>query len=57
MDNILRFSSSQERTPPREPDAQVDEVIICAKCGVKADPLHMGCNLCEDCCDCRPLGT
>jgi hypothetical protein len=57
MEHILPFSSSQERTPQQEPDAQADAVLICARCGNEAAPLHMGCNLCEDCCDCRPLGT
>ncbi len=31
--------------------------IICVKCGKEDDPLHLGCSLCEDCCDCRPAGT
>ncbi len=34
-----------------------DATIICERCGKEAVPLHLGCRLCEDCCDCRPLGT
>jgi hypothetical protein len=36
---------------------QVADKIICVKCGEEADPLHLGCRLCEECCDCRPAGT
>ena len=35
----------------------VEEKIICVKCGDEGEPLHLGCKLCEECCDCRPLGT
>ncbi|MBV8601279.1 MAG: hypothetical protein JO359_06920 [Candidatus Eremiobacteraeota bacterium] len=28
--------------------------ITCAQCGNLGEQLHLGCNLCEDCCDCRP---
>jgi hypothetical protein len=31
--------------------------IVCEGCGKEAVPLHLGCRLCEDCCDCRPSGT
>jgi hypothetical protein len=31
--------------------------LRCVKCGEEADPLHLGCKLCEECCDCRPRGT
>ena len=40
----------------QEQDVDVDKVT-CTKCGKEAVPLHRGCTLCEDCCDCRPLGT
>lgn len=33
------------------------EKFRCAKCGEEAEPLHLGCPLCEECCDCRPAGT
>jgi hypothetical protein len=36
---------------------RVPAKIICVKCGEEADPLHLGCRLCEECCDCRPAGT
>lgn len=38
-------------------DVAGDDKIICVKCGEEAVPLHLGCRLCEDCCDCRPAGT
>ncbi|MBV9440496.1 MAG: hypothetical protein JOZ24_10935 [Candidatus Eremiobacteraeota bacterium] len=28
--------------------------IVCTVCGTEGPPLHLGCTLCEDCCDCRP---
>lgn len=32
--------------------------IICVKCGKEGIVLHRGfCQLCEECCDCRPTGT
>jgi hypothetical protein len=33
------------------------DTIICERCGQEAIPLHLGCRLCEDCCDCRPSGS
>jgi hypothetical protein len=39
------------------PRTRFPDTIICAKCGDEADPLHLGCPLCEECCDCRPAGT
>src|SRR5579875_866473 len=29
-------------------------MIVCTQCGTRAEQLHLGCSLCEDCCDCRP---
>jgi hypothetical protein len=59
MDNAARLSSLED-TRERERGDALDvegERVICANCGVEAVPLHMGCKLCEDCCDCRPYGT
>ena len=39
------------------PSTRFPNKIICVKCGDEADPLHLGCRLCEECCDCRPAGT
>ncbi len=59
MEPISNISSLEERTVKQnKPRADADsDTVICAKCGVQAVPLHLGCRLCEDCCDCRPLGT
>ncbi len=37
--------------------AAVPETLRCPRCGGKSEPLHLGCTLCEECCDCRPTGT
>ena len=34
--------------------AGAGDKITCAHCGKEGTPLHRGCKLCEDCCDCRP---
>lgn len=59
MDPVLRVSSLEEQAPKQqEGAANVDnDEIICVRCGNEAFPLHLGCRFCEDCCDCRPLGT
>ena len=41
----------------QEKDMDVNAKIICERCGKEGVPLHLGCRLCEDCCDCRPLGS
>lgn len=51
------FSSGDEAPEQPENDAVVSVKLPCVKCGVEADPLHLGCRLCEECCDCRPAGT
>jgi hypothetical protein len=38
--------------PKRE--AAAPGTVVCTRCGKEAVPLHLGCTLCEDCCDCRP---
>jgi hypothetical protein len=38
-------------------DMGADANITCVKCGAEGIPLHRGCPMCEECCDCRPLGT
>jgi hypothetical protein len=38
-------------------DTGADAKITCVKCGAEGIPLHRGCPMCEECCDCRPLGT
>jgi hypothetical protein len=43
----LGFGPGSEPEPTRA-------TVICTRCGVEAIPLHVGCRLCEDCCDCRP---
>lgn len=40
--------------PPHDDSPDASETITCEKCGKDAVPLHLGCRLCEDCCDCRP---
>lgn len=54
-------SSSAERPmmqqAQQENGVNLDDKLICEKCGKEAERLHMGCPLCEDCCDCRPAGT
>ena len=47
----------RETSDVNQDPVQTEEKIICVKCGAEADPLHLGCRLCEECCDCRPLGT
>lgn len=42
--------------PPRKV-VEVDDEIVCVRCGKDATALHRGCSLCDDCCDCRPAGT
>lgn len=37
------------------PQREAAATVICARCGKEAVPLHVGCRLCEDCCDCRPF--
>ncbi|MBV8367785.1 MAG: hypothetical protein JO036_02460 [Candidatus Eremiobacteraeota bacterium] len=53
-----------ERTPPAPPEpaerpanGAAEQTITCVRCGAQGVPLHRGCPMCEDCCDCRPLGT
>jgi hypothetical protein len=43
----------------KQPEDGMDasDEVTCVKCGKAAVPLHLGCRLCEDCCDCRPAGT
>lgn len=41
----------------QENGMDVNDKVTCEKCGQVAIPLHLGCKLCEDCCDCRPAGT
>jgi hypothetical protein len=36
------------------PPQQGAGTTVCTRCGQDAVPLHLGCTLCEDCCDCRP---
>jgi hypothetical protein len=38
----------------RSSPADFEAKIVCEQCGNEADRLHLGCPLCEDCCDCRP---
>jgi len=59
MDRAVYVTSPEEQAPkPDERDANVDIAkIICVKCGNEGFRLHRGCRLCEECCDCRPLGT
>lgn len=45
----------EKERPPQEPEGLPK--VICERCGIEAVPLHLGCSLCEECCDCRPLGT
>jgi hypothetical protein len=40
-----------------EDGKHVPDKFICVKCGGDGEPLHLGCRLCEECCDCRPAGT
>ena len=47
----------QQTLKQQEQDVDVNDKVTCTKCGKEAVPLHRGCRLCEDCCDCRPLGT
>ena len=28
--------------------------ITCKRCGANTEQLHLGCDLCLECCDCRP---
>jgi hypothetical protein len=55
--------TEQTRLAPAEPANQLrdetgaDAKIVCVKCGAEDIPLHRGCPMCADCCDCRPLGT
>ena len=53
-----RTVGTQSEPEHEQPDGAADEeTITCVKCGAKGIPLHRGCPMCEECCDCRPLGT
>jgi hypothetical protein len=62
MRNVAMGASASERDnrdkgeQPREAPQETRglAMIDCAKCGAHAEQLHLGCDLCEDCCDCRP---
>ncbi len=48
----------RDSTEPVKQDApKTYEAILCELCGRETIPLHLGCRLCEDCCDCRPSGS
>lgn len=58
MSTATNASESQSIEPPQEQGrsepADFEAKIVCAECGKETDRLHLGCPLCEDCCDCRP---
>ena len=58
MKNMAMAASASERNDKEQPDepkeTPVRAMIDCAQCGAHAEQLHLGCDLCEDCCDCRP---
>lgn len=59
MNNTAKTASASERDEREQPTAEPDEIparaiIVCTQCGTREEQLHLGCNLCEDCCDCRP---
>jgi hypothetical protein len=57
-EHVKQVASSGEQTLMHQVNGvDVNEKLTCVKCGEEAVPLHLGCRLCEDCCDCRPLGT
>lgn len=47
-------SLEEQGMKQQESGVDADEKITCVRCGKEAVPLHRGCKLCEDCCDCRP---
>lgn len=49
--------SEEEAMGQPNNDTGANGKLPCVKCGEEADPLHLGCRLCEECCDCRPAGT
>ena len=36
------------------PQRGAEAKFKCAKCGELGEQVHLGCNLCLECCDCRP---
>lgn len=57
MEPIIRVSSPEEQERTRLEGGAEGDKIICIKCGNEGIRLHRGCKFCDDCCDCRPLGT
>ena len=59
MQTAADTSENQETQKPspeneRSNHADFDAKIVCEGCGKETERLHLGCPLCEDCCDCRP---
>ncbi len=58
MNPVPPGPSSGERSAEQQDKADAaGSTMICAKCGEEAEPVHLGCRLCLECCDCRPAGT
>lgn len=47
----LGFGRGLPQPSPSPPSVRA---ITCEQCGAKGEAMHLGCNLCIDCCDCRP---
>ena len=53
----MSYTPSEQQLKDIEETESYLEKIPCEKCGTECVPLHLGCKLCDECCDCRPLGT
>jgi hypothetical protein len=58
----MRTATDSPESESEQPQAQAESaqptgfesMIVCESCGARTQRLHLGCQLCEDCCDCRP---